>query len=470
MKLDKMPFMRILRMFFGLVLLLAACAAAAYYFAGRAAGPSITIKIPPVVGQGGVLDVFIDTPGGQLDNFTANVEQSGHKYEVLALSSAPPDAFTREGPDRLHVSRPIGKKALPDLRSGPAKVTVSATRPVLRGLRHVSSEATQDIQIRLDPPRLSVVSTHHYINVGGTETVVYRVTPPDAESGVRVGDITYPGFAASGAGVTGDPNLKVAFFALLYNQKPDTLIELYARDGAGNEARTPFDHQVFNKKFRSSKIPLDNAFLSRVVPAILQQSPELKASADDVLPAFLTINNDLRRINNEKIAALSKKTSPQVLWHGAFQPLGGAQVESAFADFRTYVYGGKDVDRQVHLGFDLAKTANSPVSVANDGKVLYASDLGIYGNCVIVDHGMGVQSLYGHLSSFDVREGQDVKKGQVLGKSGQTGLAGGDHLHFSMMIDGHFVNATEWWDPHWVEDRIMRKLRDAGHTGTASTP
>jgi len=188
------------------------------------------------------------------------------------------------------------------------------------------------------------------------------------------------------------------------------------------------------------------------------------------LPAFLKINNDLRRMNNEKIAALSKKTSPQILWHEAFQPAGGSQVESAFADFRTYVYGGKDVDRQVHLGFDLAKTANAPVAAANDGKVLYASDLGIYGNCVILDHGMGVQSLYGHLSSFDVQDGQDVKKGQMLGKSGQTGLAGGDHLHFSMMVDGQFVNATEWWDPHWIQDRITRKLRDAGQTGAAPAP
>jgi murein DD-endopeptidase MepM/ murein hydrolase activator NlpD len=294
------------------------------------------------------------------------------------------------------------------------------------------------------------------------------VTPPDVEdSGVSVGDYTYPGFAASGAGVPGDPSLKVAFFALLYNQKPDTPMELYARDAAGNEARAQFDHQTFNKVFRNSRIPLDDKFLSRVVPAILQQSPELKTSADDLLPAFLKINNDLRRMNNEKISALSKKTSPQILWHGAFQPAGGSQVESAFADFRTYVYNGKEVDRQVHLGFDLAKTANAPVAAANDGKVLYASDLGIYGNCVILDHGMGVQSLYGHLSSFDVQDGQDVKKGQTLGKSGQTGLAGGDHLHFSMMVDGRFVNATEWWDPHWIEDRIMRKLRDAGYTGAA---
>jgi murein DD-endopeptidase MepM/ murein hydrolase activator NlpD len=328
-------------------------------------------------------------------------------------------------------------------------------------VRHVSSQASRDVQVRLEPPRVSVVSTHHYINVGGSEMVVYRVTP-DVESGVRVGEFTYPGFAASGAGAAGDPSLKVAFFALLYDQKPDTPIELFARDAAGNEARGTFDHQVFNKVFRHSKIPVDDRFFSRVVPAILQNAGDFKADSNDLLPAFLKINNDLRRLNNEKIAALSKKTSPEVLWHGAFDPMGGSQVESAFADFRTYVYGGKEVDHQVHLGFDLAKVANAPVIAGNDGKVVYASDLGIYGNCVIIDHGMGVQSLYGHMSSFDVKEGDTVKRSQTLGKSGQTGLAGGDHVHFSMLVNGQFVNATEWWDPHWIQDRVMRKLRDAG--------
>ena len=288
--------------------------------------------------------------------------------------------------------------------------------------------------------------------------VVYRVTPPDVESGVRVGDLSYPGFPGSRAGLN-DPELKVAFFALLYDQAPDTPMEVFAQDVAGNEARAQFEHRVFPKKFRTSTIPLDDKFLSRVVPAVLQSSPQLQAPAGDLLPAFLKINNDLRRINNDTIAALAKKTAPAMRWEGAFQPLGGSQVESSFADFRTYVYDGKDVDRQVHLGFDLAKTANAPVAAANNGTVLLAGELGIYGNTVIVDHGMGVQSLYAHLSSFAIKEGDEVKKGQTLGASGQTGLAGGDHLHFSMMVNGQFVNATEWWDPHWIEDRILRKLR-----------
>jgi len=452
--------MFIVRWFFGLLVVLAIGLGIAYYFAGTLDGPPISINQPSVIGQAGTLDVSVDAPGAELSALTIQLEQKDQRFPIFDLSSAPSNAIVKEG-DRARIQRPIGKKVLPDLQSGTATLRVRASRPVLRGLRHVSSEATRPIQVRLDPPRVSVVSTHHYVNLGGSEMIVYRVTPADVDSGVRVGDLTYPGFPGAGAGLT-DPALKVAFFALLYNQKPDTSMELFASDVAGNESRAQFEHRVFAKAFRRSTIPVDDKFMSRVVPSILQGSPQLKTSGDDLLPAFLKINDELRRMNNDAIAALAKKTAPRILWEGAFQPLGGAQVESSFADFRTYTYSGKAVDRQVHLGFDLAKTANAPVTSANHGKVVYAADLGIYGNCVIVDHGMGVQSLYAHLSSIGVQEGQDVRKGATLGTSGQTGLAGGDHLHFSMMLNGQFVNATEWWDPHWIEDRVMRKLREAG--------
>ena len=154
-----------------------------------------------------------------------------------------------------------------------------------------------------------------------------------------------------------------------------------------------------------------------------------------------------------------------MLWKDAFQPLGNASVEAGFADNRTYVYLGEEIDRQVHLGFDLAVTQRIPVLAANTGVVVYAADLGIYGNCVIVDHGLGVQSLYAHLSSIDVKEGARVEKGHVLGRSGTTGLAGGDHLHFTMLVNGQPVNPVEWWDPKWMQDRVLRKVAEAGGGG-----
>ena len=202
--------------------------------------------------------------------------------------------------------------------------------------------------------------------------------------------------------------------------------------------------------------------MSRVVPSILQSSPQLKASPDDLLPAFLKINNELRRINNDTLRHWRERRRPGSCGKERSRPSEDRRSNRRSPIFGPILYGGKAVDRQVHLGFDLAKTANAPVTSANHGKIVFAGELGIYGNCVVVDHGMGVQSLYAHLSSLAVQEGQDVRKGHTLGASGQTGLAGGDHLHFSMLLNGQFVNATEWWDSHWIEDRVIRKLRDAG--------
>jgi murein DD-endopeptidase MepM/ murein hydrolase activator NlpD len=176
---------------------------------------------------------------------------------------------------------------------------------------------------------------------------------------------------------------------------------------------------------------------------------------------YLFINGELRRRNRDLLVALSADTSPRMLWDGAFRQLTNSQVESGFADHRTYVHKGDDVDQQVHLGFDLASTANAPILAANTGRVVYADYLGIFGNCVVVDHGMGLQTLYAHLSSIAVSVDDPVQQGQQIGLSGQTGLAGGDHLHYATLLRGRPVSPVEWWDPHWIEDRIVRKLKAA---------
>ena len=281
---------------------------------------------------------------------------------------------------------------------------------------------------------------------------------------MRVGDQTYPGFPASGAGIKGDEATKVAFFALPFDQDLNTPMSLFARDPAGNEATAPLDHMPFAKPFARSRIEIDDRFLSRVVPAIAATTPDMQlpTTPDALVASFLRINGELRRRNNQTIADYARQTAPEMLWKDAFQALGNASVEARFADNRTYVNAGKDIDQQVHLGFDLAVTERIPVTSANRGIVVHAADLGSYGNCVIVDHGLGVQSLYGHLSSIDVKPGDRVEKGQTLGRSGMTGLAGGDHLHFSMLVNGVQVNPVEWWDPKWMQDRVFRKISDAG--------
>ena len=453
-----------------ILVLLVLGAGAAWYVSGRSPPPVIEIAQPAkAVGQTGELVVNVDAPGGTLKELEIALEQNGKRLPLFSLSAASTAQMAREGEDRIRVTRSIGKRQVPELEAGTARITVTAVRETLFGYRELQSSAARDFEVRLTPPQVSVQSTHHYINHGGSEMVVYRVTPADAISGVRVGELEYPGFPASGAGVANaDPGLRVAFFALLWNQDPSTPISVFARDELGNDSHATFDYRVFPKVFRKSRIDIDDRFLSKVVPAILQNTPELKVeNPSDLLASFLRINRDLRQQNNATIAALAQKTAPRTLWQGPFKQLLNTAVEAGFADQRTYVYKDQDIDQQVHLGFDLASTTNAPVHAANRGKVLYAGWLGIYGNCVILDHGMGLQSLYAHLSSIAVKVGDSVDLNGNLGRSGSTGMAGGDHLHFTMLLAGNAITPVDWWSDKWLNDRVIRKLREAD-TGTAS--
>ena len=452
-----------MRILIALLVILALAAGGAWVYAGRGGAPAIAIEKPDkVLGQRGTLDVTVSAPGGRLTALDVALEQGGQAVTLFAMGQPGGAGLKQDAPDRVRLTRPIGRADVPQLKSGAATIRVRAERTGAFGWRRMAGEASREVQVRLAAPRVSVASLHHFVNHGGAEMVVYRAPPADVTSGVRVGDITYPGFPLSGAGVNADPSLHLAFFALLYDQDRNTPVHVFAEDQAGNQSTAVVDARIFPKPFRRSRIDVSPQFLQRVVPPILQNSPDFKVETpDDLLASFLAINRDMRRSNAETIASFARKTAPEMLWSGAFQQLGNSQVEALFADHRTYFYEGKEIDQQVHLGFDLAVTANVPVLAAGDGRVVHADYLGIYGNCVIVDHGLGVQSLYAHLSSLEVGAGDSVQKGQTLGRSGMTGLAGGDHLHFTMLVNGHPVNSVEWWDAHWMEDRVLRKIREA---------
>ena len=454
-----------MRFLLALVLIVVLAAGGAWYVAGRQPGPAIEILKPEkFVGTASQVEVLVHAPATELTTLTLTLEQNGKQYPLYTLGE--PGAEVKEDGTGTRVTRTIGKQAVPELVSGPARLLVTAARPVFRKLRTVDNTVVKDVQVRLERPRVAVLSMHHFINHGGAEAVVYRATPEDVTSGVLVGDVEYPGFPASGANIPGitiaDPAVRVAFFALRHDQDVNTPIRLFARDEAGNTAQGAFDFRVFPKPFSKDRIQVNEQLLTQVVPAILEGTNEINPQGEPI-DKFVAVNSELRAKNNAKIASFAAQTAPEILWGGAvFHAFANTGVQSAFADYRTYVYNGKEVDRQVHLGFDLASFATTPIVAANRGKVMFADELGIYGNTVILDHGMGVQSLYSHLSSFDVKAGDMVEKEQPIGRSGRTGMALGDHLHFTMLVNGHMVNPIEWWDGHWIEDRILRKLREAG--------
>ena len=409
------------------------------------------VSVSPVtaIGASTPVTVRLANPHG-VRSVDAWVEQDGKRYPVFAENGPSRHFFWKRHEAPRRVTFEAGKDKAPELKEGKAKLVVEAVSNDLRGS---TDSASSDVDVVLAPPRVMADGLQHYINQGGMELV--EITPEGSwsEAGVRVGKYTFRSFQ-----LPGRPGERFAMFAYPWDLPDNVVPQVFARNQAGAEATATFWFKLFPKKFRARDFPVEDALMEKLVNSV--DPTNALAPGKDLLGRFLFINGDLRRRNNQQLADLRFKTEEKILWNGPFIHWG--KEEANYADVRTYIYHGKKVDEQVHLGFDLSDTQTTPVKAANDGKVVWASDLGIYGNCVVVDHGYGLQSIYGHMREIDVKVGDMVQKGQKMGIEGQTGLAGGTHLHFGMQVDGVQVNPREWWDEHWIQDRIMSKLAPGG--------
>ncbi len=400
---------------------------------------------PTAIGASTPITVHAANPHG-LRRITAIVEQDGMRTTILETRN-PADRvkfWLAQVPEQdIHFN--AGSKLAPNLKEGKARIVVEAQS---NDLRASTDTISADVDVVLRPPSVSADGFQHYINQGGSEMVLLTPSGNWTEAGVRVGKDTYRSFP-----VAGSATQRLVLFAYPWDLPTDTVPIVYAKNPGGTEATARFWFKVFPKKFRMRDLTIDDKFLDKVVNQI---DP---GGSGDLLARFLKINGEMRRANNKTLADLRFKTADKFLWTEPFLQLANSKVESEFADVRSYIYKGKKVDQQVHLGFDLAVTAHAAVVAANDGKVVWAAPLGIYGNCIVVDHGYGLQSIYGHLSALAVKEGDMVKRGQEMGKSGSTGLAGGDHLHYSMQVEGVEVNPVEWWDQHWIKDHVQDRFK-----------
>jgi len=308
------------------------------------------------------------------------------------------------------------------------------------------------VTVDLTPPRIDLLTTQHNIRLGGVELAVFRQSPDTVYSAIEVDRYVFPSIA----GYFDDHAVALAFFAVPQDLTDDARPRLVARDAAGNERIVALPCTVKPRQFAERTLGIDDDFLARKVPEI-EHDNGLTPQAD-LVQGYLTINRELRQQNEARIREITAHSQPEPLWDGAFHRQSNAAPLSSFADRRSYTYHGEVIDHQTHLGFDLASLKLSPVEAAQNGVVAFAGNLGIYGNAVILDHGLGIFSLYGHLSTIAVQVGEHVRRAQSLGQTGETGLAGGDHLHFSILLDGVHVDPVEWWDPHWLKDHVTPKL------------
>jgi murein DD-endopeptidase MepM/ murein hydrolase activator NlpD len=310
----------------------------------------------------------------------------------------------------------------------------------------------KDVIIDTKPPDLDVLTKIHNVSQGGTGLVIYRLSEPCLNSGVAVGENFFPGYT----GYFKDKNLFMAFITLNYKQGPGTNIFAKATDFAGNNTRAGFPYYIKKRKFKKVIIKISDKFLNWKMPEFnVDVSPD---SETPMVDKFLKVNRDLRNSNGRQLFEMVSETDKKLYWNGAFSRLPNSARKANFADHRKYKYKDHIIDQQVHLGLDLASVAHSPVPASNNGKVVFTGNLGIYGKTVVLDHGFGLFSTYSHLSAFDVKQGQVISKGEAIGRTGSTGLAGGDHLHFGIIVHNTFVNPVEWWDATWIKNNISTKI------------
>ena len=387
------------------------------------------------------LEIQVTDKGTGLKSVSATLSQGGAEVSLAAEQFAQP-----VGEKKFAVA--LAKVA--GVKEGPAVLRIRARDASL--FRGNEAVLERNVTIDITPPTLDLVADDRYVNFGGVGAIVYKASADTASSGVKIGGHFFPGFAGQ---VKDHPDRFFALFAHPYDTPPEARPVLVATDKAGNTRELKLGYELKDVRYRKSTLPVSDSFLQSKVAPLLADAAARQGAPKDV---FVAVNRLLRKENEDRIAAVTGRATPSILWKDAFAQLSNSKVEANFADQRTYTYGGETIDTAYHLGYDLSVTKNYPVEAANSGTVAFTGDLGIYGGTVILDHGLGLYSLYGHLSSIDVKAGDAVAKRQILGKTGETGLAAGDHLHFGIYLAGIAVLPVEWWDQKWIDDNIKPKL------------
>jgi murein DD-endopeptidase MepM/ murein hydrolase activator NlpD len=429
--------MTVVRKFILFLLLVAVVVVAGWLI--RSPKPLLEMSPVATIGKTTPVSVRVRAKKG-VSKLVATIEQNGATYQAWTLpqpSASEDSTFTF----------PVGTSTVSKLQDGKAQLTIEATA---NGPLYRTAKWQGEVNVITHPPTVTADSEQHYLYTGMADLATFTVSGNYSEAGVRVGPWNFREWPMPG----GKPGM-FALYAFPWNAPAGTAPTVYAAAAPGIESTSPLVVQFPKKEqpsYSARDLQLSDQFIAKVVNEL---DPN---GTGDMVERFVKINSEMRKANNKTLADLQYQTADHFLWSQPFQRQPGAATEAHFADKRSYIYKGKKIDEQVHLGYDLAVTQHVGVQAANDGKVLYAAPLGIYGNCIVLDHGYGLQTIYGHLSQINVHVGDIVKRGEVMGLSGMTGMAGGDHIHFSMQLDGVQIDPKEFWDPHWIQDHIAKRV------------
>lgn len=328
------------------------------------------------------------------------------------------------------------------------------------------------IEVNYLKPQITALTPQQNGVLGGTEMVFYKVAGkhPDVHGVLGQGSL-YKGFTAAGwiDAFKSRPNVYISLYPIppSFDDSADPM-RLIARDNLGNSATGTFNYRIKRRRwssFRTSFSPeRANTLLDSLRNYAQHEQIQLKTTGDLVADLKNTIKA-LSVSDEAFVGAALERSSDTRTWKTAFLPPVGTTPSNMTGDQRTVFVGETPILRGPASGVRFSVTKRTPVSAANGGTVAFIGNLGLLGNTVIIDHGFGLASLYGHLSDIAVNRGSIVERGQEIGKTGTTGLAQSEEVYFEMRVHGVPVSPNEWWDQTWVTDHIDKKvafvLRDA---------
>ncbi len=352
------------------------------------------------------------------------------------------------------------KGVMLDPRATNLKVTIIATdKSKWNFFQGNSVEKTIDVKVDYKRPDVNILSNSYSITRGGSALVIFQVK-----------DESLKGFyvKAGGQMFKAQPYKEEGYYATLIAwpfNKENFTADIVAIDKAGNKRIAHIPLYVMAKNYKVSWIEAKDKFIDGKISDLIDTEPKY-STITDRLEKLKAVNETMRLENEEVIHTLAKNVSDEMLdsWKiKKFYPLKNAAKVASFGDERHYYYGEKEneVSRSYHVGLDMASTKMAKVVSSNPGKVVFAEYNGIYGNMPMIDHGMGLYTLYGHCSNIVVSEGEEIGADFVIAQTGKSGLALGDHLHFGILVQGVEVRPEEWMDSKWIKDNVNKVFKAA---------
>ena len=320
---------------------------------------------------------------------------------------------------------------------------------------------TYKIIIDRKRPVANVISNSRYISYGGSAVAIVKVQDKNLDKAY----ITFNDKVKFKLTPFYKDNYYIALIAwpvtIAYEDFDE--VKLIAIDKALNKTVSKIPFYIQNKRVKKDNIKISQKFIKNVSTNVLEQMgldiPE------DLKDRFLAQNKVLRASNVATLRKVALKNMGNERVDNfniyRFKRLRGSRTAAGFAELRSYYFDGEKIDEEWHLGMDWASVKHAPIKVSNKGKVIFNSYLGIYGNTIIIDHGMGLCSLYAHTTDQYVNIGDNVRANQKIATTGTTGAVMGDHLHFGILVQGIEVNPIEWLDRHWIKTRILDVIKSA---------